>query len=101
MELTESEEPEGHAKAVPTSHSSIWGFIRLRGMAPPPGRERFTVQLERGREVQEERQLARCSVGAWQDIGRAKVWGPLLLQGFTREARLSPLLELQIRTVCL
>lgn len=37
MELAESEEPEGHAQAVLTPGSSDWGFILLRGLAPPPG----------------------------------------------------------------
>ena len=32
MELAENEEPEGHAKAVPTPHPSSWGFILLRGL---------------------------------------------------------------------
>lgn len=55
MELAESEEPAGHARAVPKPHPSVWGFILLRGLAPPPKGERFSVQLERGREVWKER----------------------------------------------
>ena len=43
-----SEEPDGHAKAVPTPLPSAWSFILLRRLAPPPGGARFSVQLEEG-----------------------------------------------------
>lgn len=69
MELAENEEPEGHAKAVPTPHPSSWGFILLTGPAPPPGGERFPVQLERSGAVPEERGEGRGSVGACVGLG--------------------------------
>lgn len=77
MELAENEEPEGHAKAVPTPHPSSWGFILLRGPAPPPGGERFPVQLERSRAVPEERREGRGRVGACVGLGAGGKTGGL------------------------
>ncbi|XP_032447018.1 transmembrane protein 199 isoform X1 [Lynx canadensis] len=90
MEPAENEEPEGHAKAVPTPPLLVGFYPAQKPGPPPPGGERFHLEPMGSREVPEGRVEARDSVWACVSMDGAKLLWPLLLQGLTKKAGLSP-----------